>query len=326
MTPSIIRFRPLTFYKSPLELRASLRTRHFLHSFAIELICDMQIMSRSLAPARPLLNSLWKQPARPCRRLLSSQSSQARRPTAASQTASPRHQPLMQRRFKYKTVEEAKSRYRSGPFSWKAGLLFIATGAGLLYYFEREKGRMQRKRVADSNKGVGRPQVGGPFELIDQNGKTMTQEDLKGKYSLVYFGFTHCPDICPEELDKMATMFDIVEAERPGAVLPVFVTCDPARDGPGILKEYLSEFHPRFIGLTGTYDQIKAMCKAYRVYFSTPTEVKPGQDYLVDHSIYFYLMDPEGDFVEALGRQHSPQHAAKIILDHMKDWKGQLRT
>lgn len=114
MTPSIIRFRPLTFYKSPLELRASLRTRHPLHPFAIELICDMHIMSRSLAPARPLLNSLWKQPARPCRRLLSSQSSQARRPTAASQTASPRHQPLMQRRFKYKTVEEAKSRYRSG--------------------------------------------------------------------------------------------------------------------------------------------------------------------------------------------------------------------
>lgn len=180
--------------------------------------------------------------------------------------------------------------------------------------------------MADSNKGVGRPQVGGPFELIDQNGKKMTQEDLKGKYSLVYFGFTHCPDICPEELDKMATMFDIVEAERPGAVLPVFVTCDPVRDGPEILKEYLSEFHPRFIGLTGTYDQIKAMCKAYRVYFSTPTEVKPGQDYLVDHSIYFYLMDPEGDFVEALGRQHSPQHAAEIILDHMKDWKGQLRT
>jgi protein SCO1/2 len=185
---------------------------------------------------------------------------------------------------------------------------------------------MQRKRIADAGKGVGRPKVGGPFDLIDQYGKPMTQEDLKGKFSLVYFGFSHCPDICPEELDKMARMFDLVEAERPGAVLPVFVTCDPARDGPEVLKEYLSEFHPKFIGLTGTYDQIKAMCKAYRVYFSTPSEVKPGQDYLVDHSIYFYLMDPEGDFVEALGRQHSPDEAAKVILEHMKDWKGQLRT
>jgi protein SCO1/2 len=142
----------------------------------------------------------------------------------------------------------------------------------------------------------------------------------------VYFGFTHCPDICPDELDKMARMFDLVDEQRPGTLLPVFVTCDPARDGPKELKEYLVEFHPKFIGLTGTYEQIKDMCKAYRVYFSTPSAVKPGQDYLVDHSIYFYLMDPEGDFVEALGRQHSPDQAAKIILDHMKDWKGTLKT
>lgn len=119
----------------------------------------------------------------------------------------------------------------------------------------------------------------------------------------------------------MARMFDLVEEQCPGALTPVFVTCDPARDDPKVLKSYLAEFHPRFIGLTGTYEQIKDMCKAYRVYFSTPRDVKPGQDYLVDHSIYFYLMDPEGDFVEALGRQHSPEQAAKVILDHIKDWK-----
>lgn len=124
----------------------------------------------------------------------------------------------------------------------------------------------------------------------------------------------------------MARMFDVVEAGKPGALLPVFVTCDPNRDTPEVLKEYLAEFHPRFIGLTGTYDQIKAMCKAYRVYFSTPSDVKPGQDYLVDHSIYFYLMDPEGDFVEALGRQHSPDQAAKIILEHIADNNGTLKA
>lgn len=218
-------------------------------------------------------------------------------------------------------MEEAKSRYRSGPFSWKAGLLFVGTGAGLVWYFEHEKERMQRKRAAEANKGVGRPKVGGPFSLKDQNGKTVTDADLKGRFSLMYFGFTHCPDICPEELDKMATMFDLVEAEKPGQLTPVFVTCDPARDTPEVLKEYLVEFHPRFLGLTGTYEEIKAICKAYRVYFSTPSKVQPGQDYLVDHSIYFYLMDPEGDFVEALGRQHSPEQAAKVILDHIKDSK-----
>ncbi|VBB72910.1 Putative mitochondrial protein SCO1 precursor [Podospora comata] len=274
------------------------------------------------------INVLPRAATRQCLRSLSTASNMAaRRPTTSClpKPQAQTYQPLVQRRFKFKTMEEAKSRYRSGPFSWKAGILFLMTGAGLLFYFEKEKERMQRKRIAESTKGVGRPKVGGPFSLIDQNGNTVTDEDLKGRYSLVYFGFTHCPDICPEELDKMARMFDLVEEKRPGVLAPVFVTCDPARDGPKELKEYLAEFHPKFIGLTGTYDQIKAMCKAYRVYFSTPTEVKPGQDYLVDHSIYFYLMDPEGDFVEALGRQHSPDQAAKIIVDHMKEWKGPLR-
>ncbi|KAJ4298697.1 Cu-binding protein [Collariella sp. IMI 366227] len=285
-------------------------------------------MPQPPATARAVLNALPMAAPRQSIRLFSTaRSAQAKRPTAPSPAKfqSNPYQPLVQRRL-FKTVEEAKSRYRSGPFSWKAGLLFVLTGCGLVWYFENEKVRMQRKRVADSTKGHGRPKVGGSFDLIDQNGKRVTDQDLKGRYSLVYFGFTHCPDICPEELDKMAIMFDLVEKERPGAVAPVFVTCDPARDGPEELKEYLLEFHPKFIGLTGTYDQIKAMCKAYRVYFSTPTQVQPGQDYLVDHSIYFYLMDPEGDFVEALGRQHSPEQAAKAILDHMKDWKGTIKT
>ena len=123
----------------------------------------------------------------------------------------------------------------------------------------------------------------------------------------------------------MARMIDLVYEKSPNSLTPVFITCDPARDGPKELKGYLAEFHNRLVGLTGTYDQIKAICKAYRVYFSTPAKVAPGQDYLVDHSIYFYLMDPDGDFVEALGRQHSPQEAATIILDHMKDWTGEKK-
>ena len=112
----------------------------------------------------------------------------------------------------------------------------------------------------------------------------------------VYFGFTHCPDICPEELDKMAQMLDLVSEKLPPSnprtpdLLPVFITCDPARDTPSVLKRYLAEFHPNLIGLTGTWEQIKAVCRSYRVYFSTPPGVKPGMDYLVDHSIYFYLM------------------------------------
>ncbi|KAL1301455.1 hypothetical protein AAFC00_005706 [Neodothiora populina] len=227
-------------------------------------------------------------------------------------------------RQSYKSVEEAKSKYRLGPFSWQAGLLFLLAGAGLTMYFRHEKDRMARQRVAQHSKGVGRPLVGGPFSLIDHDNKPFTDASLKGKYSLVYFGFTHCPDICPEELDKMAGMIDQVK-ERHGNVLkPIFITCDPARDTPEVVKEYLLEFHPDMIGLTGTWDEVKNACKQYRVYFSTPPDVKPGQDYLVDHSIYFYLMDPEGDFVEAIGRNFTVDQAAKVINDHIADWRGKI--
>jgi len=88
----------------------------------------------------------------------------------------------------------------------------------------------------------------------------------------------------------MALMYDKVKEQCGDVLVPIMITCDPARDNPKVLKEYLKEFHPDIVGLTGTYDNIKQCCKAYRVYFSTPEHLKPGQDYLVDHSIYFYLM------------------------------------
>ncbi|KAF5027495.1 hypothetical protein F66182_390 [Fusarium sp. NRRL 66182] len=278
-------------------------------------------MSNSAATSKVLRGLFSTVSTRQCQRCFSSSALQPKqlRPTLPPAPLQSR-QPITQRRTKFKTIEQAKSRYSNGPFSWKAGILFVGTCGLLVWYFEFEKERMQRKRIAEAAKGVGRPKVGGKFELIDQDGKPFTSEMMKGKHSLVYFGFTRCPDICPEELDKMATMLDIVEEKAPGVLLPIFITCDPARDDPRALKQYLGEFHEKFVGLTGTYDQIKDLCKKYRVYFSTPQNVKPGQDYLVDHSIYFYLMDPDGDFVEALGRQHSPQQAAALILDHVKDW------
>ncbi|KAK5114207.1 hypothetical protein LTR85_010272 [Meristemomyces frigidus] len=225
----------------------------------------------------------------------------------------------------YKTVEEAKARSKVGPFSWQAGLFFLLAGAGLTLYFRYEKARMARARIAEANKGIGKPLVGGPFHLTDHNGNEFTEQNLKGKYSLVYFGFTHCPDICPEELDKMAGMIEQVKAKNGGNVMkPIFISCDPARDTPEVIRRYLAEFHPDILGMTGTWQEVKDVCKAYRVYFSTPPDVQPGQDYLVDHSIYFYLMDPEGDFVEAIGRNFSVDAAAKVINDHIADWKGKI--
>lgn len=147
----------------------------------------------------------------------------------------------------------------------------------------------------------------------------------------------------------MSLMYDKVREQCGGDVLlPIMITCDPARDSPKVLKEYLKEFHPDIVGLTGEYENIKQTCKEYRVYFSTPPHVKDGQDYLVDHSIYFYLMgtcdssydgrrmreekqltdnrtDPEGDFVEAIGRNFTADAAAKVISDHIKDWEKPLK-
>jgi protein SCO1/2 len=193
-------------------------------------------------------------------------------------------------RQKLTTIDQIKARNKGGPFNLTAAVLFIATAGGLWAYFTYEKERMARKRIAEQTKGVGKPKVGGPFSLVDHEGNVFSSDNMLGKYSLVYFGFTHCPDICPDELDKMALMYEKVKEKCGDVLLPIMITCDPARDSPAVLKEYLAEFHPHFIGLTGSHEQIKDTCKAYRVYFSTPKDVAPGQDYLVDHSIYFYLM------------------------------------
>ncbi|ODV60140.1 SCO family protein [Ascoidea rubescens DSM 1968] len=201
--------------------------------------------------------------------------------------------------------------------SWKAGILFVTLGTGLYFFFRYQKEKMDLQRNEESNRGYGKPLIGGPFNLIDQDGNPFSSDNLLNKFSLVYFGFTHCPDICPDELDKMSACLDILKSKYNIDIQPIFITCDPARDSPEILKEYLYEFHKDIIGLTGPYEDIKNICKAYRVYFSTPPDLKPGQDYLVDHSIYFYLMDKDGEFIDALGRNYTEETMAEHIKNHV---------
>ncbi|EJT49474.1 inner membrane protein, Sco2p [Trichosporon asahii var. asahii CBS 2479] len=241
---------------------------------------------------------------------------------------------------------QAKDRAAVGPFTWKAAGLFIVTGAALYYYFTEEKKKvLERRRQELETKSVGRPQIGGPFNLVDQNGKPFTDADLKGKFTLIYFGFTHCPDICPEELDKMSDVVDTIDKEHPGKdiVTPVFVSVDPARDSVPQVKAYVQEFHPRIIGLTGDYDNVKKACKSYRVYFSTPPDAKATDDYLVDHSanktppyrppsfvagfvanssIFFYLMDPLGQFVDAFGKSTTPEEVTEKVRDAIGKWEA----
>lgn len=220
-----------------------------------------------------------------------------------------------------KAPQTIKHDRNAGMVNWKAMSIFLVVGAGLTWYFQREKKRLETRRREEEAQAVGRPSIGGPFKLIDQNGNTLTNEDLLGKFCLLYFGFSMCPDICPEELDKMAEILnDINKPGQEKIITPVFITCDPARDSPEVLKEYLQEFHPDIIGLTGSYDEIKDVCKKFRVYFSTPADVKPGDEYLVDHSIFFYLMDPEGKFLEALGKNFDAVQSRDRIMAHVDAW------
>ncbi|KAG8986410.1 Cu-binding protein [Tulasnella sp. 427] len=213
-----------------------------------------------------------------------------------------------------------------GPATWRSALLFIVTGAGLYFYFESEKRKVKERKAAElASVKTGRPKVGGPFTLTDQDGKEFTEKDLLGKWSLIYFGFTNCPDICPDELDKMGAVVNLIEKQH-GAdvVVPVFVSVDPARDSVSQVKKYLSGESPSGMKcLTGPYDAVKKMCKVFRVYFSTPPEVKPGEDYLVDHSIYFYLMDPKGEFVDAFGKATTAKEVKEKFDKAVEAWKNE---
>ena len=139
--------------------------------------------------------------------------------------------------------------------------------------------------------------IGGSFTLTDQDGRTVTDADYRGKYLLVYFGYTYCPDVCPTELGAMARAVDLlgVQGEK---VQPLLISVDPERDTVAHLKEYVPLFHPRLVGLTGTPEQVKAVAKAYRVYYAkAPLKDGRPDEYLMDHSSFIYLMGPDGRFL-----------------------------
>ena len=137
--------------------------------------------------------------------------------------------------------------------------------------------------------------VGGPFSLVGADGKTVTDADFRGRYMLVFFGFTHCPDICPAELQVIAQALDKLD-DKGKKVVPVFITLDPERDTPQAMADYVKSFGPNFVGLTGSPEAIAAAAKAYRVAYAKVENKESAGGYSVDHSALVYLMDPEGKY------------------------------
>ena len=158
--------------------------------------------------------------------------------------------------------------------------------------------------------------VGGPFTLQDESGNTVTSDSYDGKWRLMYFGFTYCPDICPTDTAKLAAGLKAFEAKHPAAaakVQPLFVTVDPERDTPAALAEFTDQFHPRLVGLTGTRPQIDAALKAFRVYAAKVPGSVP-EAYTFDHLAIIYLLDPKGRPVEFVaGSTATPEGIAAML-------------
>lgn len=167
--------------------------------------------------------------------------------------------------------------------------------------------------VRKGSVGSGSPEVaiGGPFQLVDTSGRNVDQDVLKGKWSAVFFGFTHCPDICPTTLFEMAQVEPLL-GDRAKDLQTVLISIDPGRDTVAQMKAYIANdaFPKRLIGLTGSTAQVDAVAKAYRIYYQ---KVGDGVDYQVNHAAYSYLMNPKGRFVCVLAYELTPdQTAAKI--------------
>ncbi|MBK8173754.1 MAG: SCO family protein [Rhodospirillales bacterium] len=194
------------------------------------------------------------------------------------------------------------------------GLTVVLAVAGLLVVgvlAARQFWDVNAGNAAETAERSGGALIGGPFTLIDQDGHTVTDQNFRGKWLLVYFGYTYCPDVCPTSLARNADVIDLLGKEGE-AVVPILITVDPERDTPEKLKDYIAFFHPRMVGLTGTPEQIKAVTRAYRVYYAK-AEQKDSPTYLMDHSSFTYLVDPDGKFVQFFRHETSAQEMAEQI-------------
>jgi protein SCO1/2 len=194
---------------------------------------------------------------------------------------------------------------RSYHFLWPYLLLAAALAGGLLWHESEMVPGLGRSVV------TGQADIGGPFRLIDQNGKTVSDTDFRGRSMLIYFGYSFCPDVCPTTLGVMAQALEKLGPERARRVVPIFITIDPARDTPQVLGDYMKAFGPNFIGLTGSDAAIKDAEKKYRVY-AVKKPLEKGA-YGMDHSSVLYLMGPDGKMISFYDEAISPDDLARDL-------------
>ncbi|MGG5809118.1 SCO family protein [Falsiroseomonas sp. CW058] len=203
---------------------------------------------------------------------------------------------------------------------WASAWFGRAPGEGVAESFARRfAGLTGGEMPAPSAGGVQLPQgmaLGGPFRMTDHTGRAVTEADFAGRFLLVYFGFTFCPDVCPTELGTIAAALDTL-GEAGGRVTPVLVTIDPERDTPEALADYVSRFHPRMVGLTGTPDQVSAIARAYRVFYARVQRPEMTQ-YVMDHSSFIYLVGPDARVRTLFRPETTPEQIAQAVRGQMR--------
>lgn len=160
--------------------------------------------------------------------------------------------------------------------------------------------------------------IGGPFTLVDSTGKEVSDSAYRGRYMLVYFGFTHCPDICPTTLLMMNNALQKL-GDLSRRIVPIFVTLDPERDTPEIVSTYVQNFSPNLVGLTGSAAQVKAAADAYKIYFKKVEAKDSAMDYMIDHSGFVYLMDPDGKYVAHFSHDTPEQAFVDGLRNHVSE-------
>jgi cytochrome oxidase Cu insertion factor (SCO1/SenC/PrrC family) len=188
-----------------------------------------------------------------------------------------------------------------------AGFWFGALAAFTLFPAARE-----RLLPSINVRSAGQALVGGPFTLIDHTGKRVTDQDFRGKFLLVFFGFTNCADVCPTALQVMAAALDKL-GPNAARITPVLISVDPAHDTPAVLATYVASFHPRLVGLTGSQAEIDAVAKAYRVYVKKVPDPKSTAGYTIDHSSIIYVMGPDGAYRSHFTHATSPEVMAERL-------------
>ena len=194
-------------------------------------------------------------------------------------------------------------------------LACVAIGGGAYYYTQSQPTDIFAQCRSTST--VPGAKIGGPFELVNPQGETVTDKDVIDGLTLVYFGYTFCPDVCPFDTARNAEAVEILENEGI-MVKPVMITIDPARDTPEAMGEFASYIHPRMLGLSGTKEQTDAAAKAYQVYFAKEANPEDPEFYLMEHSTFTYLMHPDYGFLQFFGRAPRPQEMADTVACYAK--------